>query len=76
MTQVKYLLSVALGCVIAAPAFSAPTADEISQIGKSLTEFGATIAANADGSIPAWHAAEPFSPNLLSSAAMAGAGIR
>ncbi|QDH66533.1 MULTISPECIES: DUF1329 domain-containing protein [Pseudomonas] len=58
MTQVKYLLSVALGCVIAAPAFSAPTADETSQIGKSLTEFGATIAANADGSIPAYDPAK------------------
>lgn len=61
MTQVKYLLPIVLGCAIASPCFSAPSAEEAGQIGKTLTEFGATIAGNADGSIPVYDPAKTLS---------------
>jgi len=40
------LLSIATASLAAAPA------DQVAQIGKTLTPFGAIIAGNADGSIP------------------------
>jgi hypothetical protein len=44
----------AVALAMSAPAIAAVTADEASQLGSTLTEFGAIRAANADGSIPAY----------------------
>ncbi len=64
-----------LGCTTT-PLFAAVSADEAARLGNDLTPLGATRAANADGSIPAWdggitappagynpgdHHADPFS---------------
>ncbi|WP_323146536.1 DUF1329 domain-containing protein [Pseudomonas marginalis] len=58
MNYKKYLLSIAVSYAMAAQGFGAPSADEIKQIGTTLTEFGATIAGNSDGSIPAYDPAK------------------
>lgn len=47
------LCAVALA-VLAVPAFAAVSADEAKQLGATLTEFGATKAGNAEGTIPAY----------------------
>lgn len=54
MNYKKYLLAIAVSYAMAGQGFGAPSADEVKQIGTSLTEFGATIAGNSDGSIPAY----------------------
>ncbi|UXJ50252.1 DUF1329 domain-containing protein [Pseudomonas citronellolis] len=54
MMYVKYLLPLAMSGALAGQAIAAPSTEEVAQIGKTLTEFGATIAGNADGSIPAY----------------------
>ncbi|WP_066339380.1 DUF1329 domain-containing protein [Azohydromonas lata] len=53
MNLQKTLGAVALAA-LAAPALAAVSADEAKQLGNTLTEFGATKAGNADGSIPAY----------------------
>ncbi|WP_171049562.1 MULTISPECIES: DUF1329 domain-containing protein [Pseudomonas] len=58
MNYKKYLLSIAVSYAFAGQGFAAPSADEIKQIGSTLTEFGATIAGNSDGSIPAYDPAK------------------
>ncbi|SEI53061.1 DUF1329 domain-containing protein [Pseudomonas sp. NFACC07-1] len=58
MNYKKYLLSIAVSYAVAGLGFAAPNADEIKQIGTTLTEFGATIAGNSDGSIPAYDPAK------------------
>ena len=58
MMHVKYLLPLAISSVLAGQALAAPSAEEAAQIGKTLTEFGATVAGNADGSIPAYDPAK------------------
>ena len=42
------------GLLAAGPTFAKVSADEAAKLGKSLTPVGATAAASADGSIPAW----------------------
>ncbi len=57
MKTVKSTLKVALLSSLLAAAGSASAAvseKEASRLGKSLTPFGAEVAGNADGSIPAW----------------------
>lgn len=58
MMHVKYLLPLAVSGVLAGQALAAPSAEEAAQVGKTLTEFGATVAGNADGSIPAYDPAK------------------
>ncbi|UXJ50254.1 DUF1329 domain-containing protein [Pseudomonas citronellolis] len=58
MNYKKYLLSIAISYAFAGLGLAAPSADEIKQIGTTLTEFGATIAGNSDGSIPAYDPAK------------------
>jgi len=43
-----------LGCMLATGAAAQPTAEEISQLGDTLTPLGAIKAGNAEGTIPAW----------------------
>src|SRR5215510_14679465 len=57
MKQAKYLLTLAVGYALAGQALAAGP-EAANQIGKTLTEFGATIAGNADGSIPAYDPAK------------------
>lgn len=61
MTQMKYLFSIALGYAMVTQSFAAVTPEQASQIGKTLTEFGATVAGNSDGSIPAYDPAKTLS---------------
>src|SRR5690606_5062246 len=43
-----------LGCMLATGEAAQPTAEEISQLGDTLTPLGAIKAGNAEGTIPAW----------------------
>lgn len=54
MNYKKMLVMGAAGMLLAGQAFAAPTDEEISQLGTTLTPLGAIKAGNADGSIPAW----------------------
>src|SRR5512139_4082751 len=48
----KLILAAAAAALWAGSASAQPSADEIRQLGATLTEFGAEKAGNADGSIP------------------------
>ncbi|MGP3791533.1 DUF1329 domain-containing protein [Pseudomonas sp. B392_1p] len=54
MNYKKYLLSFAVCSAVVGQGFAAPSADEVKQLGSTLTGFGATVAGNASGSIPAY----------------------
>ena len=75
MNYKKYLLSIAVSYAVAAQGFAA-SADDARQIGSTLTEFGATIAGNADGSIPAYDPAKALTkPPAGYSPRQAGGGF-
>src|SRR6516165_1653620 len=48
------LVSAVGAWLVAAPAWAGISAEEAARLGKDLTLLGAEMAANADGSIPAW----------------------
>jgi hypothetical protein len=48
------LVSAVGAWLVAAPAWAGISAEEAARLGKDLTPLGAEMAANADGSIPAW----------------------
>jgi hypothetical protein len=51
----KHMLTpVAVSAMLAGAAWAAPTAEEVVQLGKTLTPVGALRAGNAEGTIPAW----------------------
>lgn len=54
MNYKKMLIVGTAGVLLAGQAFAAPTDEEISQLGNTLTPLGAIKAGNADGTIPAW----------------------
>lgn len=57
MKYLNSLLSASIALVIAGAAHAAAPAQEVARLGKDLTMVGADKAANADGSIPAYHLA-------------------
>ena len=54
-----FLLSV---CLVSGAAAKV-TPEEAAKLGKELTPFGAEMAGNADGTIPAWDGGLPYDPN-------------
>ena len=52
--KLQHAIPAAALVALAAPGYAAVPADEAKQLGTTLTEFGATKAGNADGSIPAY----------------------
>lgn len=55
-----FMFAGAVGLAASANAYAKATADEAAKLGKELTPVGATAAANADGSIPAWIGGKNF----------------
>jgi hypothetical protein len=53
MNFVRKAVATALACAIGAAAIAA-TPEEVARIGKELTPWGAEIAGNAEGTIPAY----------------------
>lgn len=54
MQYTKHILAIAASAVLAGQAMAAPTAEEVKQLGVTLTPVGAEKAGNKDGTIPAW----------------------
>jgi hypothetical protein len=53
----KALAALSLSTLVAGGAYASVSAEDAARLGKDLTPMGAEMAANADGSIPAWNAA-------------------
>ena len=54
MKLTRQFLAAAFTAIWALPTFAVPNADEIKQLGNTLTAFGAEKAGNKDGTIPAY----------------------
>ena len=50
----RFGTALVLGCVLASPASSEISADQIARLGADLTPLGGERAGNADGTIPTW----------------------
>jgi len=62
MTFMHSVLAASLAAIIAGQAQAAVSADEAAKLGVSLTAVGAQMAANADGSIPAYTGGQTTAP--------------
>ena len=62
MTFMHSVLAASLATIIAGQAQAAVSADEAAKLGVSLTAVGAQMAANADGSIPAYSGGQTTAP--------------
>jgi hypothetical protein len=64
MKQWWIVMAGVAGLTLSSASFAKATAEEASHLGKDLTPVGATAAANADGSIPAWIGGKNFDDTL------------